>query len=116
MPTDDLEKRLSSLSLRRPTDTYSAKGGQIIREHSRGGNRHAVYLNYALALSLLLSLGANFLLLTDYRQEMSQLAAQCDINPAEASRGNGVPGASHRYPPLKVVSPETIEHEPVYFC
>lgn len=116
MPTDDLEKRLSSLSLRRPSDTYTTRAGQIIREQTRSGKRHAVYLNYALALSLVLSLGANFLLLTDYRQEVRHLATQCDITPAEAFRGNGEPEASKRTPPLRVANPATLEAAPLHFC
>lgn len=116
MPTDDLEKRLSTLSLRHPTDTYSARAGQIIRAQTRSGKPHAVYLNYALALSLLLSLGANFLLLTDYRQEMRQLSVQCDINPTEAFRDAEDPDTRGQYATLNVSTPQALQPEPLHYC
>lgn len=82
MQTDDFEKRLSALTLRHPSPSYSDKGHAIIREQTRARSRHTVYLNYALALSLLLSLGINLLLLAGYREDVRELTTQCEINTA----------------------------------
>lgn len=80
---DNLEQRLSSLSLTHASDSYQSEGNLILETHTpTTKSLWPMRLNYALGLCLLLSVSFNVIQFADHTDTLAAATDQCELNGA----------------------------------